>query len=351
MIKLKKLDNQKGVVSFFTVIFVTMLLLILTTAYIRLMVNEQRQATDNDLSSRAFYAAETGVNDAIIKIKQALEAGDLSSISTNTCGDEKELSADADISYTCQFISLNTNKIKGSLEQDQTLVLDLTDVAAVEKIEVQWHEPDRDAEGDAPFSGAVTSLNAGQNLSNWTSDIPAIMRLQAITFGNTNITRANIINKISFGYPTISGSGVFGGDLDINEKKGPATGSVCANNRPRDKFACKITFTDLGTKPNKFLRLQAINNGAEYELSLKNKFGTTIAIPNQVATIDVTGKAGSDVFRRVRVTVPINTNGGPSNSALLPDQVLVVNQDICKDFEVSDSGNGVAKTFNCNIEN
>ena len=67
---MKKLNNQQGVVSFFTVIFITLLLLILTTAYIRLMVNEQRQATDNDLSSRAFYAAESGVNDAILKIKK-----------------------------------------------------------------------------------------------------------------------------------------------------------------------------------------------------------------------------------------------------------------------------------------
>lgn len=133
---MKRLDNQRGVVSFFTVIFVTMLLLIMTTAFIRLMINEQRQSTDNDLSNRAFYAAEAGVNDAILQIKEALEAPNvnlaLASIIKGQCGGSTDVpkilssSSEADISYTCQFISLTSPSISGSAKEGDALIFDLT---------------------------------------------------------------------------------------------------------------------------------------------------------------------------------------------------------------------------------
>ncbi|MBP6041895.1 hypothetical protein KA529_02655 [Candidatus Saccharibacteria bacterium] len=349
---MKKLNNQQGVVSFFTVIFITLLLLILTTAYIRLMVNEQRQATDNDLSSRAFYAAESGVNDAILKIKKELQSGDLSNIDTDVCGPEKVLSseAEADISYTCQFISLDSTKLTGTLEKDQSLVLDLTGKTGEDSqwLSVSWHTPRISGE---PYRNLVPGLSAGQNRSDWSSkNIPAIMRLQAITFPDTpTLQRSDITNRISFGYPTTSdwlGAGDFGKLLSIDSKKGPST-PTCMRSSDLNDFTCKLTFTSLGGQPNKFLKLQALNNSTDYEVSLIKPYYYTVDIPNQVATIDVTGKAGNDVFRRVRVTVPINDKGGPADAAILPDQVLLVDKIICKDFEVS---SGIADKFGCNYE-
>ncbi|MBP7017954.1 hypothetical protein KBB17_00430 [Candidatus Saccharibacteria bacterium] len=350
---MKKINNQRGVVSFFTVIFVTMLLLIMTTAFIRLMVNEQRQSTDNDLSNRAFYAAESGVNDAILQIKEALEAKkDLNLAIAGGCGGSDvpvKLSVEANISYTCQLISLRQTELTGSLKEGENLILDLTNQSATRQLEISWHLP---SENGSPY-GAISSLSAGQNLSSW-GNSPAIVRLQAITFPDANINSTNLVNRISYAYPTVSGTtDGRGKSLSITKSKGPNS-STCYKGASTAEYVCRVKFTNLGTEPNKFLRIQMINNKAEYKASLLNEYGAKVDTDYKVATIDVTGKAGSDVFRRVRVTVPINFNSGATTGyaslASIPDQVLMVDTQICKSFDVDAKGTGVATAFGCNNE-
>src|SRR5688572_29540682 len=64
--------KQRGMVS----ILVTMLLMIVISlivlGFAQVSRRNQRQATDRQLSSQAFYAAETGINDARNLIKGAL---------------------------------------------------------------------------------------------------------------------------------------------------------------------------------------------------------------------------------------------------------------------------------------
>ena len=59
-----KKDQQTGVVSIFAVIFSALIMSILTVSFIRLMVVDQKQASDNDLSQSAYDAALAGVEDA-----------------------------------------------------------------------------------------------------------------------------------------------------------------------------------------------------------------------------------------------------------------------------------------------
>ena len=62
--------SQQGAIAMITVVFIAILLTIITTSFISITVNEQREATDDDLTTRAFYAAESGVQDAIVAIKR-----------------------------------------------------------------------------------------------------------------------------------------------------------------------------------------------------------------------------------------------------------------------------------------
>jgi Tfp pilus assembly protein PilX len=64
-----KKQQERGVVSLFTVMFFTILVTVLTVGFVRIMINERRQSTDEDLTTRAYYAAESGVEDA----KRALQ--------------------------------------------------------------------------------------------------------------------------------------------------------------------------------------------------------------------------------------------------------------------------------------
>ena len=351
---IKKLnqDNQ-GVISFFTVIFLTTLLIIITTAFIRLMVSEQRQATDNDLSSRAFFAAESGVDDAIadirdsIKTKGELDPTDLDN-PLDSCGSEVVLDPDSDISYTCRFISFDVTSLSGHLERGEIVNFDLVGVPDAVSARLKWHIPNEDQEGvnasRAVFNGQTwPGVGANRPASEWTTDnVPALMRLQTVNYPTTGLNSASINNNISFAYPDNSGSPNGSGDVASTSKRVTACTLLASTS---SSYACQFTFLDIDgptNNANKFLRLQALNNKTSYELQLLDSGGNPVEVPDQ-AVIDVTGKAGN-VFRRIRVTVPLNTG----NAEDIADYALLVDQRICKNFEVFDSGGDT--TFACNNE-
>src|SRR5688500_17746685 len=68
MIDITMRGNNKNQQSGFVAIIVTMIimvvLILITTGFMRIIGREQRQDLDRQLSSQAFYAAETGINNA-----------------------------------------------------------------------------------------------------------------------------------------------------------------------------------------------------------------------------------------------------------------------------------------------
>ena len=68
-------NNQSGAVSLFAVIFATLLLTVLMLGFMRLIMVDQRQALNNELSQSAYDAALSGVEDAK-RVVRACQKGD-----------------------------------------------------------------------------------------------------------------------------------------------------------------------------------------------------------------------------------------------------------------------------------
>src|SRR5258708_7053902 len=56
--------KQAGFVSLFTVIFFTLLITVITVGFLGVVINEQQQSLNNDLTASALNAAESGIEDA-----------------------------------------------------------------------------------------------------------------------------------------------------------------------------------------------------------------------------------------------------------------------------------------------
>ncbi|MBP7807565.1 pilus assembly PilX N-terminal domain-containing protein, partial [Candidatus Saccharibacteria bacterium] len=109
-------SNQAGLVSIVvTMVFLSVITLI-TVSFAFLMRREQRQVLDRQLSTQAFYAAESGVNDAVAALKAGTITGDI-----DTCGSppyDENLSSV--ISYSCMLIDQSPD----SLEFDPIAISD-----------------------------------------------------------------------------------------------------------------------------------------------------------------------------------------------------------------------------------
>jgi hypothetical protein len=89
----KRQDNQDGFVSIVVCMIIMVILSMVTIGFAQLMGREQRQALDRQLSMQAFYAAESGVNDAVLS----------PSSYSSTCSAAADISADGIVKSTCVF--------------------------------------------------------------------------------------------------------------------------------------------------------------------------------------------------------------------------------------------------------
>src|SRR4051794_29381721 len=74
-------DSEQGIVAIVVSIILIIILSLITIGFANLVRREQRQALDRQLSSEAFYAAESAINDTV----DALKVPNSSVISTNNC--------------------------------------------------------------------------------------------------------------------------------------------------------------------------------------------------------------------------------------------------------------------------
>ncbi|MEP7205015.1 MAG: hypothetical protein ABI716_02385, partial [Candidatus Saccharibacteria bacterium] len=156
-------NKQTGAVSLFIVIFTTLLISIITVGFIRIMLSDQRQATDSDLSQSAYDSAQAGVEDGkralldyqaqcrlgtlqcdaaavILKSPECNKA--LKQVINYTPGQEvlvkKDLTDNNVLqqAYTCVKINRLTDDYIGTLSQDGSKLIPLAGVSPVDRVQI-----------------------------------------------------------------------------------------------------------------------------------------------------------------------------------------------------------------------
>lgn len=310
-------NKQSGAVSLFVVVFAMLIITVITISFLRLMIADQLQASNNDLSQSAYDSAQAGVEDAkraLLRYQKVcndtpsacaalraqisqdvcnagLLAGnvvDPTNVSGTSGGKPGEVmvqqsatSGDSTLNqaYTCVKMKLATLDYIGTLTANASQIVPLipdyvrnSDGTATNTLDnfdtvtVRWFSRDDISDSSGAISLTGPSPN-GQQLpqqADWPANRPSIMRTQLIQFGSSftlsdfDVSNGSQSNANTlFLYPTSAGAATNSDSFtDRDTRKQTASG---------DPLPASSTATPLSTK------CQSNISGGGYacEMSLK----------------------------------------------------------------------------------
>ncbi len=322
---IKSRHNDKGFVSIFSVIIIMSILTLVLVGFSNITRQAQRRTLDDQLNTQAFYAAESGINDAKTALTAAALAG--TTYNKSTCegqdaGSSFNYNYDSALSvgYSCVLINSNPSDVRfSSIGIEGASVAKTVTLASLsgnpfDKFSVYWDSP---TQGDLLPNSNVPSLTPR---AAWGTKV-GMLRMDVVPVVDGALDRATLVaNSYSmFLYPTSDNAGI----VSKSYSPGPAAqGSVdlvtCDTSPTPTNLRCKldITLTGAGISKRYMLRLQAIYNVVQADVAdVKDTTNTKVSLKDGQAVVDVTGRA-NDVFRRVQVRLPLKPTGFVSSTVL-----------------------------------
>ncbi len=373
--------SQTGAAAIFIVVFFAILITIIALSFLNIAMQDQQQATNNDLAQSAYDSADAGLEDATRALRwyrvncpynnppitgqkdncdayndefaaadrcnmaklppstlpgtQRVGTTSEVKISTNEATDKN-----LDQAYTCVTITTRTQNYQGVAKNgksDTLIPLRTVNNGEIDTVELKWFL-NRGQDSVTPDYPDPTEL---PKPDNWSSTAPPIMRFQLIPVlrGDISITDVDADTKTAFLYPdkTLSAEEINLKNADIGrsiEKVSAPNRAKCEATVEKDKFACSARIINLpvasrasAANTDYYLRLTALYNDADYQVRLFGGGGTDLRLFDNVEPeVDSTGRA-NDVFRRVQSRVRDSIGSNPLN-----DGGFDITKGVCKEF-------------------
>lgn len=384
--KHKHSSKQTGAVALFTVLFTTLLITVLTVGFLRLMIQEQQRAQNQDLAQSALDSATSGVEDAKRVIRKCVEGSTVAckaiedqqcdtvlkaqvitrpgtssktTIESGTSGEDTELNQ----AYTCVIINMSSPDFIGNLEEGKSQVIPLKTDGSFNKVVIEWMHKNNGAGGEGYSGGDVDHIEAPPTSgsadlpprSAWTQYSPALLRVQTVLppAPSKTVSLAELDTSVAstvFLKPAIVSNVLDTVDtlVSVGTDRAPNPGIAATPNAPAvvtcsnklyadaGTYACKATLKMVsgevaGGSPVAFLRLTSLYNATSYRVSLAMD-STPANFDGVQPSVDSTGSA-SNVFRRIKSRLLIQE--GTEANLPLPDVAIDVTGNLCKDFYIT----------------
>ncbi len=334
--------SEAGVVSIMVTMITMIVISLIVLGFADIARTEQRSSLDQQLSTQAYYAAESGVNDARDEIEKLLAQGKPLTNKTGCQNDSTYtlspiIDATHNVSYPCVLINAAPSSISYNVGYNSVVIpLKASPSAAFGTISLKW-KPACDLTqptcGDLnncyPNWGILPHLLVANGAGNWRCDYP-MLRMDLLDADNP-LSRANwnANTTTDFIAPVANGPA---DNIQTNDR-GKIRGAACTG-APTN--ACTINIIGLGGK-NYYMRVTTIyRTDSLLTISANGGKGFTGA----QAIIDATGKA-QDVLRRILVAVDLTD----ANSLKVPSNGLALEDSVCKRFGITNSSFNVYQTL------
>lgn len=319
--------DQKGFISIFSVLIIMAVLTLITVGFAALSQRAQRRTLDTQLSMQAYYAAESGVNDASAYLRSH------PTYTKESCEDDGVFGHQVDsangIEYTCILVTRPTS-LRYSNATETIGVLRFEDNREINEITFSW---------DSPSRGEIaSSVDIFPDRTSWGGKVsPVRVDLVPLAGNGAALDRVSLVaNTYTFYlYPTVN-SGVTATEFTVSA--GPGEAGRILNTRCADddsaEFRCMATIQLSGPSPGRTsygIRTTTLYGGVDSDVQPGYDGQGGELIEGQV-DVDVTGRA-NDVYRRISVRVPLDGIGNP-NWGLRDAFGLWTGDSICKRYFV-----------------
>jgi hypothetical protein len=333
ILKTNNCSDQRGVVSIITVVFLSIILSLITIAFVKAMISNQRQALDMQLGTQAYYAAESGINDVLAKIN-INGVNSLQGINSDSCNNftslnpdlNTTLNSDAGVKYTCLFVRSKVNDITASIGTDHAVMYSIKSVdgTPINQITINWATPD-DQTNPVTFKNDTNLYSS----STWGAATPAMLRVALYypsAFDRNNMItnqRTVFVTPVSTNNNNVENINNFADGVILKGScdSASATGYYCS---------VRLNVADLipiGQRTGGFyIRLLPIYNSTHVQITGGDVINTQKQLADAQIQIDSTGQA-SDVYKRTYVR--INSNNMDYD---FPEAVLMTKDSLCKQF-------------------
>lgn len=339
---MRPISREDGFVSLMTSILLGLLLVIVTVSMVTLEIMQLRKAADAERSLRAYYTAESGVEDAIHKVLNGTITSD------QTCAGNPAFDAAGNSEWTCQQVSFSGTP-EGRLDQtDFAKTVDPGTNAGFGSVLLEWDQstsvaasyfnpalgggmPTQAAYNATPFAApiemqvvkyprgvAVTTANV------CTSNNSAPVAGCTVRLQNALILPGNAASaQVSYGANGFTNGGPYRGNCAAGRTSNPYYAQT--------SYRCYMLITNFNPANDYLFRLRTRYATSAYKMTFyttSNGTGAVLPVNDGTATIDVTARAGNS-YRRTVVKLPMNNSAsGGLNFVMYSDT------DICKNFNV-----------------
>ncbi len=370
----KKLD-QKGAVAILTVVIFATIITVLITAYLASSVTQTSEAQTYDFSTRAFYAAESGIQDTVREIKASGNIQDKTDCTPRPPNISGVIgtSIDFGLSYSCQLIHVNPSSLTGTVipgEQSAMAQLIPSSGASPKKIVIRWSTQQPQDPND-PINSVITPRFTNKKTftpnNSWISGngvgnpVHALLRVSVIDHPKGTFSRDGA-DRISQRVVFLNPSSVSYKDADVDFKKSSnnvsqqqkefINNAECydSNSTPppasnMGDFRCKqaIDISDYNFNSSSvYVRVGSVYRTTDFDIQLLDASSNPIPLSGGQINIDITGKAGVNTYRRIKQ----NFSLGGFQLQYGPDAALVAGEGICKQIVLTTNYNSFRSLCN-----
>lgn len=324
--------KEAGMVAIMVTLILMIVISLIVLGFAQISRRNQRQTLDRQLSTQAFYAAETGINDAAELIKNALATGvavaDKPDCQSNGGGFYASLtpviSAANNVEYTCLTVDPTPGSLVYSDVGTTGTVVPLIAVGGgtISRINLTWQAK---GEGLPPVTNCPATNNASvfRKTDLWDCRY-GVLRFDLVpTAGALTYDGLQNATMTAFVVPVRPGGTATANPIGYTTGGGNnRLGVICSDTN------CSLSINGLGATQY-YMRVSSIYQNVSLLIEAFDPASTKLSMEGAQAVIDVTGKA-EDVLRRIQVRVPLS--GSSSNE--LSDYAIQSNEAICKRFSV-----------------